>query len=150
MRQSLCEKWIVVSLLSILPLTIFSNPQHSVISRYITVENKPKSEQVNLLSQVIQVRFSQKIQTIGDALQHILSYSGYSLVDSSRQCPELKATLTKPLPFVDRQFGPMSLQDALTTLAGPAFTLAHAPLNREINFTVKPAYKPYGKPHGKS
>lgn len=128
-------------------LTFCVNPvlAATTIGRYLTVEDKPKAAQVDLLSQTIQVRFPQNIQTIGDALQYVLRYSGYSLADTTKQSPALKNTLTKPLPLIDRNFGPMPLKDALITLAGPAFSLLQDPLNREVNFSVKPSFNKYGR-----
>ena len=105
--------------------------------RYLSVTNKPLHEQQDLLSQVYQVHFPKEVQTVGDAMRYLLHYSGYSLVDETRQTDALKKTLTKPLPLIDRNFGPMSLRDALITLAGPAFTLMSDSLNREVNFKLK-------------
>ena len=39
-----------------------------------------------------------------------------------------------PLPEVHRQLGPMSLQQALETLAGPAFQLVEDPVHRLVAF----------------
>ncbi len=106
--------------------------------RYLSVTNKPLHEQQDLLSQIYQVHFPKEVQTVGDAIRYLLHYSGYSLVDEAHQTDALKNTLTKPLPLIDRNFGPMSLRDALVTLAGPAFTLMSDSLNREVNFKLKP------------
>lgn len=118
---------------------IFAHDSKMMIGHYLSLENKPTEAQINLLSQIIQVRFPQEVQSIGDAMIYMLRYSGYSLIDEGKQSPALKNTLRKPLPIIDRNFGPMSLKDALTTLAGPAFTLVHDPLNREVDFKLKPA-----------
>jgi len=110
------------------------------IGRYITVLQKPLSAQRDLLSQTIQIRFPNQINTVGAAITHLLRYSGYSLVAKNQTSPALKNTLQKSLPLVDRELGPITLRDALITLAGPAFTLAEDPLNREVNFHLKPAF----------
>ena len=112
----------------------------TTIGRYLTVEDKPNPSQVDLLAQIIQVRFPQNVQTVGDALNYLLRLSGYGLVPETQQSGALKITLTKPLPFIDRDFGPMTLKDALTTLVGPAFNLAHNPINRTVNFSLKPEF----------
>jgi type IV pili sensor histidine kinase/response regulator len=39
-----------------------------------------------------------------------------------------------PLPEAHRSLGPMSLQHALETLAGPAFRLVEDPLHRLVSF----------------
>lgn len=112
----------------------------SQVSRYMTVDNKPNKSQMDLLSQVVQIRFPQNIQTIGEATQYLLQFSGYSLVDASQMSTSLKTLLSKPLPVVDRELGPISLEQGLITLTGTTFTLNSDPINRTINFTLKPAF----------
>jgi hypothetical protein len=46
----------------------------TTVGRYLTVSNKPTSAQTNLLSQTIQVRFPQGIQTLGDAMNYLLKF----------------------------------------------------------------------------
>lgn len=118
----------------------YANTNNTDVGRYLTVENKPRFSQLNLLSQTIQMRFPQSVQTVGDAMNYALRLSGYSLIPADRMSEELKTTLAKPLPAIDRNFGPMSLKDALTTLAGPAFNLVQDPLNRMVDFRVKPQF----------
>ena len=124
--------------------TLFSNiciaDNLTQISRYTTISNKPTLSQTNLLSQNIQVRFTRNIYTIGDAINYLLNFSGYSLVSEKKMNEALKTTLQKSLPLIDRELGPMSLQDALTTLIGPAFYMTHDPVNRTVNFNLKKEY----------
>ena len=110
------------------------------VGRYMTVSNKPLPAQRDLLSQIIQIRFPQQVQSIGEAVNHVLRYSGYSMVVEDRRSAALKILLQKSLPLVDRELGPISLKDALITLVGPAFTLVDDPLNREIDFKLKPNF----------
>lgn len=118
----------------------FAQTHTTNIGRYMTVIDKPKNAQINLLSQTIEVRFPQNVQNIHDAMNYLLRLSGYRLVNQNQMNSSLKETLEKPLPAVDRDFGPMSLKDGLTTLAGPAFTLIQDTLNRTIDFRIKPAF----------
>lgn len=115
------------------------------VSRYLTINNKPRPEQINLLTQVVQVKFPQNIQTIGMAVSYLLRFSGYSLISKKKMSPALLTMLSKPLPVVDRELGPVSLKDALMVLGGESFTLVQDPLNREINFLLKPGYQKYLK-----
>jgi len=107
------------------------------IGRYLTVSSQPDLEQLNLLSQTIQVHFPPAVQTIGDAMTNILRFSGYSLVPETQMNAAFKNTLQKPLPLIDRNLGPVTLQSALKILAGPAFNLKADSLNRTIDFIVK-------------
>lgn len=79
-------------------------------------------------------------------MNDILRYSGYTLIESHQQSTDLQNTLKKPLPLVDRDLGPMSLRQALTVLAGPAFTLSVDPLHRTINFPLKPEFEKFKQP----
>jgi type IV pili sensor histidine kinase/response regulator len=133
-------KFLVAVFLFTLNSHVFASTSNTQIGRYLTVENKPSLSQMDLLSQTIQVRFPQNIQTVGDAMNYVLRLSGYSLIPSDHMSHALKITLTKPLPAIDRDFGPMPLKDALITLAGPAFYLVQDPLNRLVNFKIKPQY----------
>lgn len=110
------------------------------LGRYLTVDNKPKSAQMDLLSQEFQVRFPSSVETIGDAMEYLLKQSGYSLVPEEKRSSELKITLSKPLPAIDRDFGPMKLRDGLSTLAGPVFILINDPLNRMVSFKLNPKF----------
>lgn len=116
------------------------------VGRYLTVENKPQAAQLDLLSQEFQVRFPASVQTIGDAMTYLLKQSGYRLVPEAKRSTALKITLSKPLPAIDRDFGPMKLKDGLMTLAGPIFTLVNDPLNRTVNFSLRKEYTAFGSP----
>jgi conjugative transfer region protein (TIGR03748 family) len=109
------------------------------INRYATVNNKPLASQVNPLLTVQQIHFPQAILTIGDALAYWLRYSGFRLVDESQRAPALKTLMKQALPQVDRNLGPLTIQDGLIVLVGSqAFSLLMNPLNRTVNFKLKP------------
>jgi conjugative transfer region protein (TIGR03748 family) len=111
------------------------------VNRYATVLNKPLASQINPLLTVQQIHFPQHIHTIGEALNHWLQYSGFSLVDESAQSPALKDTMRQPLPQVVRSLGPLTVEDGLAVLAGSqVFTLIPDPLHRQVNFKLKPQY----------
>lgn len=113
------------------------------IDRYLTTSNKTQLSQVNLLSQTIHVRFTRNIQTVGDAINYLLQFSGYSLLTEKERSIELNILLKKPLPVIDRNLGPISLSDALTTLAGSAYYLTQDPVNRTVDFKLKTAYQKF-------
>lgn len=141
-------KLILRLIASLIFLIIYTNTfanNLSSVGRYLTVENKAKSFQSNLLLQTIQIRFPRNVQNIEDAMNHILRLSGYSLISTAKMNSPLKITLSKALPAVDRELGPMPLKDALSVLAGPALYLVHDPLNRIIDFRVKPQYADFYK-----
>jgi conjugative transfer region protein (TIGR03748 family) len=112
----------------------------SQVGRYLTVTNQPQYAQIYVLSQIIQLRFPVNVKTVGDAMSYLLQFSGYSLIPSENMDSAFKITLSKPLPLIDRNLGPITLKDGLITLAGTAFYLIHDPVNRTVNFKLKPKY----------
>lgn len=110
------------------------------INRYMSVDLNVKPGQMNLLTQTVQTHFAPQVETVGEALTLLLHSSGYDLIAQSERCLALQHTLTKPLPAIDRTLGPLTLRDALMVLVGPAFSLVDDPLNRTVNFIVKPDY----------
>jgi conjugative transfer region protein (TIGR03748 family) len=133
----------VILLAILLDKTCLADNNVTQITRYLTVTNKPNFSQVNLLSQSIQVRFAQNIQTVGDAMNYLLRFSGYALIAESQQSLALKIILSKPLPIIDRELGPMTLSNGLTTLSGSAFYLVEDPVNRVVDFKLKPEYQKF-------
>jgi conjugative transfer region protein (TIGR03748 family) len=124
------------------PLTSWAHsiPSSHVIvyGRYQTVSTQPRAEQADVLLAVIQVHFSSHIGTVNDALQDLLRYSGYALIDSASQSLALQNTLKKHLPLMHRDLGPLPLKQALSLLVGSSFDLTIDRLNRTVNFTLKP------------
>ena len=140
------RRLIAIVLLSMLfGKTCLADNNITQVSRYLTVSNKPKLSQTNLLSQSVQVRFTRNIQTIGDAMNYLLRFSGYSLIHETQMSMALKILLSKPLPIIDRELGPVTLSDGLITLSGPAFYLTQDPVNRVVDFKLKPEYQKFIK-----
>lgn len=89
--------------------------------RYTLVELAPTPAQRDLLLQTIDVSMPEDTRaTVGDGLRHVLKRSGYQLCEAAHAVIELYAL---PLPAAHLQLGPMTLRDALLTLAGPAWEL---------------------------
>lgn len=137
------RRFIAIILLGVLFNKICLADNVTPIGRYSTVVNKPKLSQVDLLSQPVQVRFAQSIQTVGDAVEYLLRFSGYSLIPEYQRSIPVKITLDKPLPVVDRELGPITLKEGLITLIGPAFYLIQDPVNRVVSFKLKSAYQKF-------
>lgn len=134
-------KIFLVFLISFLSLwVITARADNTQIGRYMTAKDGAKPEQIDLLQQEMQVKFPESVQTVGDAMKYLLKTSGYSLIPEDKQSDALKTTLSKPLAAVDRNFGPVSLKEGLSTLAGPVFELVQDPLNRMVDFRLKPSY----------
>lgn len=92
----------------------------------------PTAAQRDLLLQTIDVSMPEDARaTVGDGLRHVLKRSGYQLCETPRAVTELYAL---PLPAAHLHLGPMTLRDALLTLAGPAWELHANDRARQICF----------------
>ena len=108
--------------------------------RYSTVQAKPTQPQRQLLQVMISVTIPDEITTIGQTIHYLLKRSGYQLVQPQAHQPELIAFFQKRLPEVHRHMGPMTLEDALSILTAPAFTLHEDPVNRFISYGLDSRY----------
>jgi type IV pili sensor histidine kinase/response regulator len=89
--------------------------------RYTLVELTPTAQQRDLLLQTVDVALPDDTRaTVGDGLRHVLKRSGYQLCASAPATAELHAL---PLPAAHLHLGPLTLHDALLTLAGPSWVL---------------------------
>lgn len=91
-------------------------------NRYTLVEVGATASQKDLLAQIIDVTIpvsTKQKTTVADAMAYVLLNSGYQLCSD-----ETMATFRKfQLPIAHQHLGPISVKDALSILAGPAWTL---------------------------
>ena len=104
------------------------------VGRYSVVAAVPTKAQADLLATTLTIRFPERIQTLGEAVQYLVQRSGYRLANAESMGTETAALFALPLPAVHRSLGPMTLRDALETLAGPAFNLVQDPVHRLVAF----------------
>ncbi|HCM5830620.1 PilL N-terminal domain-containing protein [Klebsiella pneumoniae] len=101
--------------------------------RYTLVELAPDAAQRDLMLQVIDVALPEDSRaTVGDGLRHALRRSGYQLCKTTDVTIRLYSL---PLPAAHLYLGPMTLRDALLTLAGPSWDLQIDELARQVCFT---------------
>jgi len=108
-------------------------PTQSVrYGRYTLVSTEPTAEQLDLLTQIIDVTIPPGLNpTVQDAMRHVLQRSGYSLCPISAA---VKLLFTRPLPAAHYRLGPLALRNALEVLAGPAWQLLADDVSRTICF----------------
>ncbi|MCC4607833.1 PilL N-terminal domain-containing protein [Xanthomonas campestris pv. zinniae] len=100
--------------------------------RYTLVELVPETAQRDLLLQVIDITVPPSPQaTVGDGLQYLLRYSGYRLCADDAAGSVLYA---QPLPAAHIRLGPLTVRDALLTLAGSAWSLSVDDVSRQMCF----------------
>ncbi|MDX1252269.1 MAG: conjugal transfer protein [Gammaproteobacteria bacterium] len=110
------------------------------VARYSVMPPTATSAQADLMAVIINVRFPQQVSTVGEALDFLLRRSGYRLVDTDS--PAMAILQALPLPAVHRQLGPLTLNNALLTLAGSAYRLSVDPLHRTLSFNAAPPLPP--------
>jgi len=102
--------------------------------RYTVVELEPAASQRDLLLQVVEVALPQGVQaTVGDGLRHVLKRSGWRLCEETTTVAKLDAL---PLPAAHLHLGPMTVRDALLTLAGSAWELRTDERARQVCFVA--------------
>jgi len=100
--------------------------------RYTLVELEPAAAQRDLLLQVVEVALPQGVQaTVGDGLRHVLKRTGWKLCEETAAVMALDAL---PLPAAHRYLGPMTVRDAMLTLAGLAWEMRVDERVRQVCF----------------
>ena len=117
-------------------------PHYARLDRYSVVDTKPTTEQVEPLLGHITVSFGEHIRTIGDALFELLRGSGYRILYEDKQSCMLSKQLlfAREFPLALRSLGPITLKDALETIAGKAWSLRVSELKRTLSFYARQEY----------
>ncbi|HAT9060339.1 TPA: hypothetical protein JBB45_03705 [Legionella pneumophila subsp. pneumophila] len=137
-----------ISVIGLLSVAVFASIAANVtqINRYAIVANKPQAAQINPLLAIQQVHFPQEVQSIGQAVEWWLKFSGFSLVSKEKQPESLQTVMRQALPQIDRNLGPLTVKDGLEVLVGQqSFTLIEDPLLRQVNFKLKTVIRNGGK-----
>ena len=102
-----------------------------LVGRYSAYRASPSFDQRHPLAQIVTVSFPpEQIHTVGQAIQQLLLGSGYTQIAGHDAFAA--ALLSKPLPDVHRQLGPMPLASALQTLIGSPYQLRVNDIRREV------------------
>ena len=111
------------------------------VSRYVTLTASASDTQKNPLSAVMpSLAFGQHVETVLDALQILLSGSGYRIANYHPD-PRVHQLFNLSLPAVHRHMGPMSVEEGLNTLSGSPWMLTVDPVNRLVTYQLPKHYK---------
>lgn len=116
----------------------FSSTPSPVVryDRYTLVELIAQPAQRDLMQQIVEITVPPNFDaTVGDALHYVLLRSGYRLCANTAATP----LYTLPVPAAHLHLGPLTLQDALLTLAGPAWDLSIDDAFRQVCFEPHPS-----------
>ncbi len=115
------------------------------VGRYRVINAVPTNEQQDILQVMIQVTLPEELRTIQAAVEYLLERSGYEYAANgyhltpSPLASDVQQLLSKPIPAVHRHLGPMTLQNALETLAGSPFQLKVDPIHRRLSYELLPS-----------
>ncbi|KPW77253.1 hypothetical protein ALP36_02706 [Pseudomonas syringae pv. coriandricola] len=108
--------------------------------RYALVNTAPQAEQRDLMAQIIDVSIPPNMHpSVQDAMQYVLSRSGYTLCPPTTN--HVNILFTRPLPSAQYKLGPMSLRNTLQVLAGPAWQVKVNEVTRGVCFVLRPGYQ---------
>lgn len=131
-------------LATLAPSTAPSAENDVQVARYSTVAALPSAAQVEPLTAVITIIIPEQLTTVDEALLYVLRRSGYRLARDEAADPATSVLARQPLPEVHRRLGPITVASALTTLAGPVWSMVVDPVHRLVSFELVPAYAAIG------
>lgn len=106
-----------------------------ILARYTTVPAAPEASRGQPLAVIATVHFPRAtVSTVGDALQHLLARTGYTLVPAEQLDPVAAQLLNLSLPESQRALGPYRVDAMVRVLLGDGWTLQIDPLLRRIAF----------------
>ncbi len=101
-------------------------------ARYTLHALSPSSDQVDLLSAIIETRFPKQVHTVSDSIDYILHRSGYRHLATK----DIEHSLHLPLPSSHRKIGPTDIRSALQTIVGSSWRLKEDRRRRVIWFQL--------------
>ena len=123
--------------------TLVEGNSRVLLGRYTTAEAEPTKALYEPLELVAQITYPREhVTTIGDAINHTLLRTGYSLVQPQSLPAQASGFLNLPLPEAQRTLGPYTVQDILDVLVGPAWKWQRDQVRRIVWFTLADAYAP--------
>jgi conjugative transfer region protein (TIGR03748 family) len=130
-----------------MPLSAWpADPEPVQVARYSTIAPLPSAAQVDPLDVVVTIVFPEQLTTVDEALHYVLRRSGYRLASAEAADPTVSMLAKQPLPEVHRRLGPITVARALSTLAGPAWSMVVDPVHRLVSFELAQAYAAIGLP----
>lgn len=126
-----CSPFLLAAILALTAGICRAQPEIQT-GRYTAVPAAPTDAQQDPLQAVVVVEFPEEIRTVGEALRHLLVDTGYAMQDAIDWEIEVFDLVQHPLPQVQRLLGPLTVLDALETLAGPAFDVSIDRVHRQV------------------
>lgn len=117
--------------------TLASEPQgasETLVSRYTSIALAPTLADADPLESIVTLHFPRaQVNTVGEAVHHLLVRTGYRLGQIDTAIQEVFAL---PLPQVHRKLGPCSVRTALRILMGESYVLVTDPARRVVGYAL--------------
>lgn len=111
------------------------------IARYTTYSPVPSMQERDPLSSVVQMIFPKNILTLDQAFDYLIRRTGYKMAPLENSDPLLPLLLVSEVPQVHREIGPITVEDAMKTLAGEPWEFVIDPVNRYVSFELRPQFR---------
>ena len=107
------------------------------VGRYTTLASVPSEANSEPLAVVAKVHFPRPgVNTVGDAVRHLLLRTGYRLAGDDRLDEGARLLLSLPLPDNQRVLGPYRVDAMLGALVGKSFRLVADPASRVVTYVA--------------
>lgn len=107
------------------------------VGRYTTLASVPSEADSEPLAVVAKVHFPRPgVNTVGDAVRHLLLRTGYRLAGDDRLDEGARLLLSLPLPDNQRVLGPYRVDAMLGALVGKSFRLVADPASRVVTYVA--------------
>jgi len=119
------------------PISPLSAANEVQVARYTTLASIPSEADAEPLAVVAKVHFPRPaVNTVGDAVRHLLLRTGYQLVNEDRLDERVRAVLALRLPDNQRVLGPYRVDAMLGVLLGRPFRLVADPASRTVAYVA--------------
>lgn len=109
------------------------------VGRYTAVSAEPFEQISDPLATQVRLSFPrQTVQTVGDAVEHTLLRTGWTLVERIALDAPSRHVLGLPLPESQRTVGPAAVRQVLMILLGASWQWQEDPVRRQLSFALKP------------
>lgn len=111
------------------------------VARYTVVLPHADSVETDPFKSIVKLVFPKSVVNVEDAVHYLVRRTGYRLAKLNVSDPMLPVLLKQTIPEVHREIGPISVEEALRTIAGEPWELISDPVNRLISYELKPNYR---------
>lgn len=124
------------TLFFLLLLTTHVFAQDVSVDRYTLVNPAASAEQKFPIIEVKTISISARVTTNSEAVDIVLTGTGYSQAQTNNRSQADLALMNKPLADINRQFTNMTVHEMLKAIAGVGYAPIIDPINRLVAFEI--------------